>query len=59
MESMERRIVDNKNLRVFHTDPMDYQSIVEALEGCFGLFYSFEPQFDQASYDVCSLSLLL
>ncbi|CAI9298878.1 unnamed protein product [Lactuca saligna] len=51
MESMERRIVDNKNLRVFHTDPMDYQSIVEALEGCFGLFYSFEPQFDQPSYD--------
>ncbi|KAL4572533.1 hypothetical protein LXL04_019312 [Taraxacum kok-saghyz] len=51
IESMIRRNIDNKNLRVFHTDPLDYHSIVEALEGCCGLFYSFEPPFDQLSYD--------
>ncbi|XP_076923795.1 cinnamoyl-CoA reductase 1-like isoform X2 [Bidens hawaiensis] len=36
----------SKNLRVFHTDPLDYHSIVEALTGCYGLFYSFEPPSD-------------
>ncbi|KAI3810688.1 hypothetical protein L1987_20310 [Smallanthus sonchifolius] len=40
-------IGDSKNLRVFHTDPLDYHSIVEALEGCYGLFYSS----DQPFYD--------
>ncbi|KAK9054860.1 hypothetical protein SSX86_025939 [Deinandra increscens subsp. villosa] len=39
------------NLRVFHTDPLDYHSIVEALDGCYGLFYSFQPPSDQSSYD--------
>ncbi|KAI3514947.1 hypothetical protein L1887_13695 [Cichorium endivia] len=51
MQSMERTIVDNTNLRVFHTDPLDYHSIVEALDGCYGLFYSFEPPSDHPSYD--------
>ncbi|PWA48022.1 NAD(P)-binding Rossmann-fold superfamily protein [Artemisia annua] len=51
MESMERTAVSNKKLRVFQTDPLDYHSIVEALEGCCGLFYSFEPPSDQPSYD--------
>ncbi|KAI3781428.1 hypothetical protein L2E82_11443 [Cichorium intybus] len=51
MQSMERTIVDKKKLRVFHTDPLDYHSIMEALEGCYGLFYSFEPPSDQPSYD--------
>lgn len=52
---MDRTIVDKKKLRVFYTDPLDYHSIVEALEGCCGLFYSFEPPSDQPSYDVCSV----
>lgn len=48
---MKTMIGDSKNLRVFETDPLDYHSIVKALEGCFGLFYSFEPPTDQPSYD--------
>ncbi|KAD0923306.1 hypothetical protein E3N88_43545 [Mikania micrantha] len=48
MQSMN---ADGKNLRVFHTDPLDYHSILKALEGCYGLFYSFEPPSDQPFYD--------
>ncbi|KAL8206009.1 hypothetical protein R6Q57_009560 [Mikania cordata] len=48
MQSMN---ADSKNLRVFHTDPLDYHSILKALEGCYGLFYSFEPPSDQPFYD--------
>ncbi|XP_024960672.1 cinnamoyl-CoA reductase-like SNL6 [Cynara cardunculus var. scolymus] len=51
MQSMEETVGDKKKLRVFHTDPLDYHSIVEALQGCYGLFYSFEPPSDQPSYD--------
>ncbi|KAL5568278.1 hypothetical protein UlMin_024853 [Ulmus minor] len=42
---------NNKKLRVFHSEPLDYQSIMEALKGCSGLFYCFEPPSDQPSYD--------
>ncbi|XP_020096344.1 cinnamoyl-CoA reductase-like SNL6 [Ananas comosus] len=42
---------ENKRLRVFRSDPFDYQSIVEAMKGCSGLFYTFEPPQDQPSYD--------
>ncbi|XP_059625087.1 cinnamoyl-CoA reductase-like SNL6 [Cornus florida] len=42
---------DNKKLRVFHLDPLDYHSIMDALKGCCGLFYSFEPPSDQPNYD--------
>ncbi|KAM0061389.1 putative cinnamoyl-CoA reductase [Helianthus debilis subsp. tardiflorus] len=48
---MQSMAGDSKNLRVFHTDPLDYHSIVEALEGCYGLFYSFQPPSDHPSYD--------
>ncbi|XP_026662261.1 cinnamoyl-CoA reductase-like SNL6 isoform X2 [Phoenix dactylifera] len=42
---------DNKRLKVFRTDPFDYQSIVDAMKGCAGLFYTFEPPQDQSNYD--------
>lgn len=42
---------DNKKLKIFHSDPYDYQSIIDALKGCSGLFYTFEPPKDQPSYD--------
>ncbi|KAK9144305.1 hypothetical protein Sjap_004208 [Stephania japonica] len=41
-----------KNLKVFRSDPFDYQSLVEALKGCSALLYSFEPvQQEQDSFD--------
>lgn len=43
---------DDKNLKVFRSDPFDYQSILDALKGCCGLFYTFEPPRDQPTYDV-------
>uniref|UniRef100_A0A2N9G0X6 NAD(P)-binding domain-containing protein n=1 Tax=Fagus sylvatica TaxID=28930 RepID=A0A2N9G0X6_FAGSY len=42
---------DKKKLKIFHSDPFDYQSIIDALKGCSGLFYTFEPPQDQTSYD--------
>ncbi|EXB64916.1 Bifunctional dihydroflavonol 4-reductase/flavanone 4-reductase [Morus notabilis] len=42
---------ENKKLKVFHSDPFDYQSIIGALRGCSGLFYTFEPPQDQPTYD--------
>ncbi|GAV80912.1 NAD_binding_10 domain-containing protein [Cephalotus follicularis] len=42
---------DNKKLKMFHADLFDYQSIIEALKGCSGLFYTFEPPQDQPNYD--------
>ncbi|KAL6968963.1 cinnamoyl-CoA reductase [Sarracenia purpurea var. burkii] len=41
----------NKKLKIFESDAFDYQSMVEALKGCSGLFYSFEPPPDQPTYD--------
>ncbi|KAK6936522.1 3-beta hydroxysteroid dehydrogenase/isomerase [Dillenia turbinata] len=38
---------DKRKLRVFKADPLDYHSIVEVLQGCCGLFYSW----DQPIYD--------
>ncbi|XP_039030575.1 cinnamoyl-CoA reductase-like SNL6 [Hibiscus syriacus] len=38
-------------LKIFHADPFDYQSITDALKGCSGLFYAFEPAQDYPSYD--------
>lgn len=46
--------VDNsksKKLICFHADPLDYHSIVDALKGCCGLFYSFETPSDYPTYD--------
>lgn len=42
---------DTQKLKIFHSDPFDYQSIMDALKGCSGLFYTFEPPHDQTSYD--------
>lgn len=42
----------NKKLKIFRSDPFDYHSIVDALRGCSGLFYTFEPPQDQPIYDV-------
>ncbi|XP_022731889.1 cinnamoyl-CoA reductase-like SNL6 isoform X2 [Durio zibethinus] len=42
---------ENKKLKIFHADPFDYQSITDALKGCSGLFYAFEPPEDQPTYD--------
>ncbi|XP_043717433.1 cinnamoyl-CoA reductase-like SNL6 [Telopea speciosissima] len=44
-------VENNKNLKVFHSDPFDYQSIVDALKGCSGLFYTFEPPRHQPTFD--------
>ncbi|KAF4357978.1 hypothetical protein F8388_008486 [Cannabis sativa] len=46
---------NNKNIinkvKIFQSDPFDYQSIIDALRGCSALFYSFEPPQDQPDYD--------
>ncbi|KAJ4958445.1 hypothetical protein NE237_025556 [Protea cynaroides] len=44
-------VENNNNLKVFHSDPYDYQSIVDALKGCSGLFYTFDPPHDQPTFD--------
>ncbi|KAI5639551.1 hypothetical protein M9H77_00626 [Catharanthus roseus] len=42
---------EKKKLKIFHSDPFDYHSIIDALKGCSGLFYSFEPPKDYSVYD--------
>ncbi|CAN4099782.1 unnamed protein product [Withania somnifera] len=42
---------DEKKLKIFESDPFDYHSIVDALKGCSGLFYSFQPPSDYPNYD--------
>ncbi|XP_022927939.1 cinnamoyl-CoA reductase-like SNL6 [Cucurbita moschata] len=42
---------DNKSLKIFHSDPFDYHSIVDALRGCCGLFYTFDPPRHQPTFD--------
>ncbi|KAJ4952945.1 hypothetical protein NE237_029777 [Protea cynaroides] len=44
-------IENNKNLKTFHSDPFDFHSLMDALKGCSGLFYSFEPPHDQPTFD--------
>ncbi|CAA6669653.1 unnamed protein product [Spirodela intermedia] len=34
---------ESERLKVFRADPFDYQSLLDAVRGCSGLFYSFEP----------------
>lgn len=43
---------DKTRLKIFKSDPFDYQSIIDALKGCSGLFYTFEPLLDHPIYDV-------
>lgn len=42
---------EEKKLKIFESDPFDYHSILDALKGCSGLFYSFEPPSDYPTYD--------
>nr|AIX92148.1 cinnamoyl-CoA reductase 1 [Betula platyphylla] len=42
---------EQKKLRVFHSDHLEYHSIMDALKGCSALFYTFEPPPDQPTYD--------
>ncbi|KAK9271597.1 hypothetical protein L1049_001959 [Liquidambar formosana] len=51
LQSLEGVCSDTKKLRVFHSDPLDYHSITDALKGCCGLFYSFDPPSDHRTYD--------
>ncbi|KAL7003398.1 cinnamoyl-CoA reductase, partial [Sarracenia purpurea var. burkii] len=39
-----------KRLRVFHSDPLDYHSILDALKGSSALFYCFDPPPDHPIY---------
>jgi nucleoside-diphosphate-sugar epimerase len=50
-EQFDEISCDKKKLKMFYADPFDYQSIVDALRGCSGLFYSYEPPQDQPNYD--------
>ncbi|KAI3908448.1 hypothetical protein MKW92_005514 [Papaver armeniacum] len=34
--------LNNKKLKIFETDPFDYESIINALKDCSALFYSFK-----------------
>lgn len=43
---------ENKNLKIFYSDPLDYPSIMDAVKGCSCLFYSFEPPKENSTYDV-------
>lgn len=46
---------DPNKLKVFRSDPFDFHSLTDALRGCSGLFYSFEPPLDQTNYDVSTI----
>ncbi|XP_020577371.1 cinnamoyl-CoA reductase-like SNL6 [Phalaenopsis equestris] len=39
---------ENKQVRVFRADPLDYNSIAGAIRGCSGLFYTFD---GESNYD--------
>ncbi|XP_073002107.1 cinnamoyl-CoA reductase-like SNL6 [Typha latifolia] len=48
---LKRLSSESKRLKLFKSDPFDYQSIVDAMRGCSGLFYMFEAAQDQSSFD--------
>ncbi|XP_057853819.2 cinnamoyl-CoA reductase-like SNL6 isoform X2 [Cryptomeria japonica] len=41
----------NEGLKLFAADVLDYHSIVDALEGCCGLFYAFDQIQNASGYD--------
>lgn len=49
--SLEGLSAENRRLRLFDADPFDYHSIVDAVRGCSGLFYAFDPP-QEEPYDV-------
>ncbi|CAL9089605.1 unnamed protein product [Musa textilis] len=44
---LKRMCSENRRLKLFQADPFDYQTIVDAVKGCSGLFYTFEPPQDE------------
>ncbi|KAF3648106.1 putative RING-H2 finger protein ATL51-like [Capsicum annuum] len=42
---------EEMKLKIFESDPFDYHSILDALKGCSGLIYSFQPPSDYPTYD--------
>ncbi|XP_078438004.1 cinnamoyl-CoA reductase-like SNL6 [Wolffia australiana] len=42
---------ERERVEFFRTDPFDYHSLCDAVKGCSGLFYSFEPLPELPSYD--------
>lgn len=57
LQRYKRQSIEKEELRVFHSDPLDYHSILDALKGCSALFYSFELPSDHPTYDVSSSSI--
>ncbi|KAI3905847.1 hypothetical protein MKW98_006481 [Papaver atlanticum] len=43
--------LNNKNMKIFETDPFDYESIINALKDCSALFYTFETPQEQPIFD--------
>ncbi|MCL7050131.1 hypothetical protein MKW94_024875 [Papaver nudicaule] len=43
--------LNNKNLKIFESDPFDYQSIINPLKDCSALFYTFETPQEQPMFD--------
>ncbi|XP_026384336.1 cinnamoyl-CoA reductase-like SNL6 [Papaver somniferum] len=43
--------LNNKKLKIFETDPFDYESIINALKDCSALFYTFETPQEQPIFD--------
>ncbi|XVF06852.1 hypothetical protein REPUB_Repub06bG0086900 [Reevesia pubescens] len=50
-QSVEGVDCSDEKLRVFRADPFDYRSITNAMKGCCGLFYCFQPPSDHSTYD--------
>ncbi|WOK98685.1 cinnamoyl-CoA reductase-like SNL6 [Canna indica] len=40
--NLKKLASDNRRLKLFEADPFDYKSIIDAVKGCAGLFYTFE-----------------
>ncbi|KAH7687434.1 Flavonol reductase/cinnamoyl-CoA reductase protein [Dioscorea alata] len=51
LNGLEEESCSNKRLKIFRADTFDYQSITNAIRGCSCLFYSFEPNLEECSYD--------
>ncbi|KAI3881692.1 hypothetical protein MKX03_016712, partial [Papaver bracteatum] len=43
--------LNNKKLKIFETDPFDYESIINTLKYCSALFYTFETPQEQPIFD--------
>ncbi|KAI3989539.1 hypothetical protein MKX01_031593, partial [Papaver californicum] len=43
--------LNNKNMKIFETDPADYGSIINAMKDCSALFYTSETPQEQPIFD--------